>query len=389
MKEGDVGEGMQRGEDFYRRLFEKAGDAILVHDRGGRILEANPQAGTLLGRRPDRIKGRRLSALCPEDERDALGFALQLLSGKGVVRFETRFSKSGEEPVPVDVSASWVDREQGVVQAVLRDISERVRSEKLLRAYSTALESRVAAQTQDLEAAREELWHKQKLALLGQLSAGVAHELRNPLGAVKAASYYLNMVLKEPSEEVKESLDILQQEVNVSERIIRRLFDYADPRAPRTRILDLRELIGDVMPVSKVPGLRVVHDFPERPLTVKADREQLSKVFQHILQNSRQAMPEGGTMTVRGEPQRDWVSVTLADTGEGIPSENLAKVFEPFYTTRAKGIGLGLALARTFVEMHGGRVILESREGEGTSVTVLLPQVEAASPWRPSQSVRR
>jgi len=261
------------------------------------------------------------------------------------------------------------------------DITERKQAEEALKEYSERLEEMGEERTKELREAQERLIRQEKLAVLGQLAGGVGHELRNPLGAIKNAAYFLNMVLEEPEPEVKETLDILEKEVRTSERIISSLLGFARPKPPIRRKVDINEVVQEALSRATVPeNVEVVTQLDESLPIVLADPDQLTQVFGNIILIAIQAMPDGGQLIVKtsevsGKPPRSekWVAVSIADTGVGISEENLKKLFQPLFTTRAKGIGLGLALVKTLVEGHGGTIEVESEVGKGSTFTVSLP----------------
>jgi PAS domain S-box-containing protein len=266
---------------------------------------------------------------------------------------------------------------------------ERARAEEALKEYSERLEEMVEERSRELQGAQEQLIRQEKLAVLGQLAGGVGHELRNPLGAIKNAAYFLNMVLEEPEPEVKETLEILEREVGTSERIIGSLLDFARASPPTRRKVDLNGVVQEALSRTAAPcqghgtgvpqHVEVVRELDEALPDILADPDQLVQVFGNIILNAVQAMPEGGRLVVKtsevsGKPPRSReVAVSFADTGTGIAEENLGKVFEPLFTTKAKGIGLGLAVTRTLVEGHGGSIKVESTVEEGSTFTVRLP----------------
>ena len=223
----------------------------------------------------------------------------------------------------------------------------------------------------------------EQLAIMEQLARIVAHELRNPLGNIKNAAYFLNMALKEPEKDVKEALKILERGVATSEGIINSLLSFARHKPPTMQKVDVNDLVKEVLSHINVPeSVEVVSQLDEALPTILADPNQLSLVFKNIILSGIQAMtssssvetPEGGRLVVKSEiPSQGWVSISFADTGPGIPQEKLGRLFEPLFTTRAKGIGLGLALAKILVEGHGGSIEVESRVGKGTVFTVKLP----------------
>ncbi len=221
----------------------------------------------------------------------------------------------------------------------------------------------------------EQLVRQEKLAVLGQLAGGVGHELRNPLGAIKNSAYFLNMVLEEPTPEVKETLEILEKEVITSEGIISSLLDFARSRPPLKRKVNINDIIREKVSRINVPeNIEVKSQIDEFIPFIMADPDQLDQIFGNILLNAIQAMPEGGQLTIKSEaPGQDRVAVSITDTGVGIPGEDLEKIFEPLFTSKAKGIGLGMAITKTFVEGHGGTIEVQSETGKGSTFTVRLP----------------
>jgi len=292
----------------------------------------------------------------------------------------------------------------------LEDITARKRAEEALREYSQRLEEMVEQRTQELRDVQEKLMRQERLAVLGQLAGAMAEELRQPLGTISNAAYFLNMVIEAPEPEVKEMLEIMEKEVKTSERIISSLLDFARPQPPIRRIVDVNEVVRETLSCAAVPdNVEVVSQLEEPLPTVLADPDQLAQVFGNLILNGVQAMtlptavgtPEGGRLVVktsagarlssaeasvkptgvsgRGDPpgRPEWVAVSFTDTGMGISEENMGKLFEPLFTTKPKGSGLGLPLAKTLVEGHGGSIEVESEVGKGSSFTVKLPAREA------------
>ena len=248
-------------------------------------------------------------------------------------------------------------------------------AEEKLKEYSENLEEMVEERTEELREAQEQLVRRERLAVLGQLAGGIGHELRNPLGAIKNAAYFLNMVLEEPEPDVKESLKILEKEVATSERIISSLLEFARPKPPVRRKVDINEVVQEALSRATAPrNVKITSELDGALPVVLADPVQLGQVFRNLILNAIQAMPEGGQLTVKSElASPEWVAVSIADTGVGILEENLRKMFEPLFTTKAKGIGLGLAISKTFVEAHGGTIELQSEVGKGSVFSVKLP----------------
>lgn len=214
-----------------------------------------------------------------------------------------------------------------------------------------------------------------KLTLLGQLAGGIGHELRNPLGAIKNATYFLKMALEEPEPDIKETLDVLDKEINTSEMIISSLLGFARPKPPLFQKVNVNTIIQELLTRTTVPeNIKINKDLNENLPGILGDPGQLSSAFRNIILNAIQAMGEGGQLTIKTNILKSgWISVSIIDTGLGISEENMKSLFEPLFTTKAKGIGLGLAIAKLMVENHGGIIRTESVVGEGCTFTIELP----------------
>jgi signal transduction histidine kinase len=256
----------------------------------------------------------------------------------------------------------------------------------MLRKHREHLEEMVDERTRVLQETQEQLLRQDRLAVLGKLAGGVAHELRQPLEAIKNAAYLIRMELDEPDRELAEVLDILDNEVRVSQGIINGLLDLGRRRRPQRGKLDVNELVQAAISRVDLPENVHVETQLDRNLPpIAADAGQLTQVLNNLIQNAVEAMPEGGHLTARtaeatvrprgrktGAMPRE-VVISIADTGVGVPVEDREKVFEPLFTTKTGGIGLGLAIVTTLVEGHRGTVELESKPGEGSVFSVRLP----------------
>jgi len=255
-----------------------------------------------------------------------------------------------------------------------KGITERKRAEESLKEYSERLEEMVEERTQELREAQEQLIRREKLAMLGQLAGGVGHELRNPLGVISNAVYFLKMTLPDADETTKESLEMISEEVRNSTRIISDLLDFSRTRLPDREEVAVSELVAQVLEKLSPPeGVEVITEIaPDLP-PVFVDSCQMGLVLDNLVTNAYQAMKEGGNLTISAQAEKGQMSLSVADTGCGIPPESLPKIFEPLFTTRARGIGLGLATSRILVEANGGSIEVESEVGKGSTFTVRLP----------------
>jgi len=268
-----------------------------------------------------------------------------------------------------------------IIAYLIINFIRRRNAEKALKQYSARLQEMVDERTQELREAQEQLVQQERLATLGQLAGNLAHELHNPLGAIRNTTYFLDMALENPDDDVKESLKILNQEIITSEHIISSLLEFSHPEPAIRRRLDINELLQQVIAAATLPhNIEVItHLEPSLP-PVQADPQQLEVVFENLIRNSVQAMQftkaRKGQLIIKSiRLGDDSLAVFIKDTGVGISSENLPKLFEPLFTTKAKGIGLGLALSKLLVEENGGIIKVQSDgiPGQGSTFTIQLP----------------
>jgi signal transduction histidine kinase len=248
------------------------------------------------------------------------------------------------------------------------------------------LENRVQERTRDLETAlnelheaQESLVRREKLAMLGQLAGGVGHELRNPLGVMTNAIYYLLMVLKEAPADVKEYLGILRTQIALSEKIVGDLLDFARVKKPQLETLPVEKIVREQLErVGDLDGVKLVENIAAGLPPVRVDRVQIGQVVLNLMTNALQAMEDGGgtleVRTRRGE--NGFVRLDVSDTGVGMTPSQLDKIFEPLFTTKARGIGLGLAVSRSLVHANGGEISAVSEPGKGSTVSIDLPAAE-------------
>jgi PAS domain S-box-containing protein len=259
-------------------------------------------------------------------------------------------------------------------QSVGRDITNMVDAEIKLKEYSERMEELVEERTQELSEANERLLRREKLAVLGQLAGGVGHELRNPLGVISNAVYFLRSTLAGADEKTVEYLDILTEEVQIANEIISDLLDMGRSRPPEQDVFTISSAMANVLDKVLSPeNVEVSWDVPDNEPAVYVDEGQISIVFRNLVENAFQAMPEGGKLKLEVVSEKDRVLLRVADSGIGISEENMKKIFEPLYTTKPRGIGLGLAISKNLVEANGGQIKVESSEGSGTTFTVALP----------------
>jgi signal transduction histidine kinase len=249
--------------------------------------------------------------------------------------------------------------------------------EEALEKYSERLEEMVEARTQELRDAQEQLVRRERLATMGQLAGSVAHELRNPLGVISNAVYFLEQTLLDADEQTQEYLAMIGSELHKSEKIIEDLLSFSRGRLAQSaeRVdIAVSELVNQVLVDQPAPTtIDVSVEFDNDLPQVWVDPQQIQQVLTNLVSNAYQAMPDGGKLTISAQADGDSVVISVSDNGVGIPVENLDKLFEPLFTTKPKGIGLGLVVSRNLVEANGGCLTVESTKGRGSQFIITLP----------------
>jgi signal transduction histidine kinase len=273
--------------------------------------------------------------------------------------------------------------EIGRLGAIFNAMATRVEEDHKL------LEGRVQERTANLETAlatlkntQEELVRREKLAMLGQLASGVGHELRNPLGVMTNAIYFLEMVQHDAPAVVKEYHGVLRSQIGLSEKIVSDLLDFARIKPPRREPTTLARLVDDQLArVSAVDNVRIVRELPKDLPPLNVDPVQIGQVVLNLFVNAIQAMEaKGGTLTVRGAMDGGRVRLDVIDTGPGVPSDLQEKIFEALFTTKPRGIGLGLAVSRSLTEANDGQLTVRSRQGEGATFSLIVPAAKVLEP---------
>ncbi len=334
------------------KAIEMSINAIALTDLTGNLTYVNPSFLTMWGYSAEQEVLEQPLITFWENEEEIVEI-LQALQDKGNWIGELIAIKKDLSRFSVQLSANMVPDKFGTPSYIMTsfvDISEK----KLIE---------------------EKLIQSEKLTVLGQLASGVGHELRNTLTSIKNAVYFLNMVLQDPASEVKESLEILDTEMAMSERIISRLLDFATPKLPSRYIVEIQDIIQKSWLQITIPEqIDVITQLDLSIPSIMADPNQLIQVFENLLLNAIQAMPTGGKLTIKSEvTQPEWVDISIIDTGVGISQENMQSIFEPLYTTKSRSIGLGLALSMNIIQGHGGNISVQSKVDQGSTFTIHLP----------------
>lgn len=222
----------------------------------------------------------------------------------------------------------------------------------------------------------------ERLAAIGQVAGGVAHELRNPLNVVKTSVYYLLNARNPSADKQAEHLKRIERHVTLADGVITALSSFAKMPVPNQHPFPVGQCVQEALETNPVPeNIKVTLDLPPSLPAALADVDQIRIVFANLIRNAREAMPNGGTLAIRGTVVADGLEVAFTDTGVGISADDLHRIMEPLFSTKARGLGLGLAIARAILDKNRGTLRLTSEIGRGSTFTVRLQAaIEGAKP---------
>ncbi|PKN92395.1 MAG: hypothetical protein CVU44_14760 [Chloroflexi bacterium HGW-Chloroflexi-6] len=380
---------LRQSQENFARAFVSSPTALAITRRvDGKFLDLNEAYTQIMGYEPAEILGRtpaEMKIYVNQGERDNL---VQQLREQGTVRdYELLVNtKSGEmRNLLVSMEPILYNKEASIISTFI-DITERKLAEQKLANYSTHLEETVGQRTRELRDAQEQLVRQERLAALGQLAGSLGHELRNPLGVISNAVYFLKISQPEASPKVREYLDIIEKETRVSDKIVTDLLDFTRIKSLDRQPASVSELVDQTLERNPAPpAVEVQLEIPAGLPPVFADPQHVIQILGNLVSNAYQAMlaakPASAEkkLKVSVTKQRDMIKIRVTDTGPGIPPENLAKLFQPLFTTKTKGIGLGLAVSQKLVEANGGKIEVESAVGKGSAFTIYLPIYEKST----------
>jgi signal transduction histidine kinase/putative methionine-R-sulfoxide reductase with GAF domain len=246
-----------------------------------------------------------------------------------------------------------------------------------LKTFSQQMEEKIQKTTADLRKTEAQLIRSEKLAALGQLAAGIAHEIRNPLTSINILIHSLTENLSS-GDSHKEDLKVIEEEINRINEIVDQFLRFAKPAPPlleKTEVVSIfKETLQLLRPQIEKQRIAVKKELQTLP-PILMDREQMKQVILNLLLNAIQALPKGGNLALKGQIAEDdqWIQLSIQDSGVGIPGEDIDKLFDPFFSTKEGGIGLGLSIAHRIIDQHHGKIEVESAAGKGTLFTVWLP----------------
>lgn len=379
--------------EIYRGLCNKTSDGVLQTDPEGHLLMINDAGARMFGYPgADEMLSESVAMnqlfLHPEQETEVRN---QILNG-GIKDYRLEVKTCQGEPFVISMSLHpMVDEDQSVTgtEGIFRDVSERARMEKQLQDYSNNLEEKVRQKTDELLALERRKFDLEKLAAVGQMASTLVHELRNPLSSIKMG---LTTLLRRAVllDQDKRILDVSIREVAHLERIMKSILDFARPQELQFVLQPINQIIQIAIDRLMEPfrqGNLVIEPqlatgLPEIPM----DTDKMIQVLVNLLINAKDASEPGGKVWMRSSliDDKNLIRIEVEDQGKGISADALEHLFEPFFSRKSGGTGLGLTVVEKYINVHGGTVRIESEEGKGTRVILDLPL--DAGPGEPGEA---
>ncbi len=355
--------------EYYANVIDSVGDGVIVLDQDGTVTLMNPAAEEITGISRRQAQGQPFGAFFRGEEILMEMVAKTTATGMAISDYENIVLRTGGRLTPISATTS----------PLLRDDGERIGAILVVRDLTNIRELERALRKAD------------RLSTVGTLAAGLAHEIKNPLGGIKGAAQLMERELPEGSE-LRDYTRVVLKEVQRVDRIVEELLQLASPRKLQLSPVNLHKIVGDILLLQKrtVAGKSIsfLQQFDPSIPPILGDEPLLTQLFLNLVKNAIEAVGEDGqvrvasrvladySMTQKGERRARMVAVEVGDDGPGIPREEMEHLFTPFFTTKPKGTGLGLAICQKIVTEHRGMIKVESEPGKGTTFTVMLPLIQ-------------
>lgn len=353
-------------KNYLNNILESLTTGVIVLDKKANITTFNKTASWITGLTPDVCLGKPLPDLFHDELFENM---------------VSRLVKTGGSPLSVDREITTAEGRKIHIRASASPVLDPDDAQ-----IGTLLIIKDMTRIRHLEV---EAQRNQRLRAMGEMAAGIAHEIRNPLGSIELFASLLKKDV-ETDEEKSKLVEHIRSGVKNMDRIISTLLLYAKSPRPSQQKCNIHQLLTTLLSGSSdtiIPdNIKIVRNFGESGALINGDRELLKQVFSNLIRNAIQAMPDGGELCLTTEqvsatanqsaPENDhrqFITITVSDTGEGIPADHLAKIFNPFFTTKDKGTGLGLSISHNIIKAHQGTIDAESEKGRQTSFIVKLP----------------
>lgn len=364
---------LHESEERYRSLVETSPDGIAI-EVDKKVVFVNQSVAKLMGvSDPNRILGRSMLDFIPAENHTSFKEKIKKANDtrSSLPFVEETFVRSDGKKFQAEVAMLPLIHEGKIaLQMIIRDITERKKSEEeLKRAYN------------ELQKAQKALVYSEKLSALGRFSAGIAHEIRNPLANISASAQFCLSKFN-IDDNMKKHFSVILRNTETANRIIKELLDFTSPKETALAPGNIAGVLNHVCELVKTRcakhKINLIKNIDEKLPQIPLNEKKLEEAFLNFLSNAIEAMPEGGKLVVSTNPPQNngTIEIIFSDTGIGISKEDSDKIFEPFFTTKDDGTGLGLSLAYHIINSHSGEINFDSIKGKGTTFTIKFPAAD-------------
>ena len=373
-RRAQVEKDLEKSEKRYRDLVSTLNEGVWEADVNMVTTFVNPKITEMLGYTTEEMVGRSVFDFIPPETTEIMqNYHFRREQGISE-QYEFKLVRKDGSTMNVQMAVTPLLNEEGKFRgslAGIQDITTLKTVQAELAEQSRHLEDLVEERTADLKDAQAQLIRAEKLATLGELAGGVGHELRNPLAVISNAVYLLRNSLPKSAPDLMEYIEIIETENRNASSIINDLLDYSRIQPTEKEPTVLPALVADLLVKLPIPENVVVENQLKEDLPViEVNGKQVELIFTNLITNAVEAMPEGGRLKISSHLRGDRLTIAFADTGVGISRSNLKKIFEPLFTTKPRGVGLGLAITSRLAELNDIKIRVKSREGQGTTFSL-------------------
>jgi two-component system NtrC family sensor kinase len=372
-------------QNYSNYLLENSPDFQIILDGEGKIIGLNQAFSKVIGKKKEEVIGDFIYKVIPKESIREINAAREIgniiFKEKSVKDIEITLNMPGREPLICSFSGATFTNIQGepVIYLSGRDVTEKRKLRQNLEELNKNLEKKVIERTKKLKETQDQLIQSEKLSVIGQLAAGVAHEIRNPLTTMSLIIEHLEK--KCYNDLQKDKLELVQKNINRINKIIQGLLTFSRPYIFNFTYVNINAIIERVEPIlenlysSNIKNIKIIRKCNPKLPKAWVDSNHLEQVFLNLALNAIGAMRYNGELYISTnyDPEQQKIKIKFKDTGCGISKDNIKKLFNPFFTTREDGTGLGLHICQMIINEHKGNISVESKLGEGTTFTILLP----------------